>query len=101
MAVGPAADGDSQGVAVGEVDLGLAARWVLLREVDLLIRPVEARLLSLSKGPGRARHQRSCVVSDGSGPHYHFRADRSLIPAPTTAVCCVFPSILFCLKGGM
>ena len=41
VAVAPAADADSQGVAVGEVDLGLAARWMLLGEVDLLIRPVE------------------------------------------------------------
>ena len=39
--VGSASDGDSQGVAVGEVDLGLAARWMLLGEVDLLIRTIE------------------------------------------------------------
>ena len=39
--VGSASDGDAQGAAVGEVDLGLAARWVLLGEVNLLIRPVE------------------------------------------------------------
>ena len=41
VAVGPAADGDSQGVAVGEVDLGLAARWMLLGEVDLPVRTVQ------------------------------------------------------------
>ena len=41
VAIGPAADGDSQGVAVGEVDLGLSARGMLLGEVDLLVRTVE------------------------------------------------------------
>ena len=41
MAVGPADDGDSLGVAVVEIDPGLAARWIILGEVDLLIRPVE------------------------------------------------------------
>ena len=41
VAVGPAADGDSQGVAVGEVDLGLAARWMLLGEVDLPVWTVQ------------------------------------------------------------
>ena len=42
MPVGPAADGDAQGVAAGEVDLGLPARWMLLGEVDLLVRTVES-----------------------------------------------------------
>ena len=41
VAVGPAADGDSQGVAVGEVDMGLPGRWMLFGEVDLLIWTVE------------------------------------------------------------
>ena len=41
VAVAPAADGYSQGVAVGEVELRLPARWMLLGEVDLLIRTVE------------------------------------------------------------
>ena len=138
VAVGPAADGDSLGVTVGEVDLGLAARWMLLGEVDLLIRPVDTRqscnrrcrvrswdalnrpgnfssshsiiVVALSrgsisssqtpsKGSGRVRHLHSCLVSDGSGPHCHFRADRSLIPATAAAVCCFFPSILFCLNS--
>ena len=36
---------------------------------------------------------------DGSGPHCHFCADRSLIPATAAAVCCCFPSILFCLNS--
>ena len=39
--VGPAADGYSQGIAVGEVDLGLAPRRMLLGEVDLLLRTVK------------------------------------------------------------
>ena len=42
MSVGPAADVDSQGVAVGEVDLGLPARGMLLGEVDFLVRTVES-----------------------------------------------------------
>ena len=42
VAIGPAADGYSQGVAVGEVGLGLPARWMLLGEVDFLVRPVES-----------------------------------------------------------
>ena len=42
MPVGPATDGDAQGVAVGEIDLGLAARWMLLGEVDFLVRSVES-----------------------------------------------------------
>ena len=42
VAIGPAADSDSQGVAVGEVNLGLPARGMLLGEVDLLVRPVES-----------------------------------------------------------
>ena len=41
VAVGAAADGDPQGVAVGEVQLGLAARGMLLGEVDLLVRAVQ------------------------------------------------------------
>ena len=41
VAVAPAADGYSQGVAVSEVELRLPARWMLLGEVDLLIRTVE------------------------------------------------------------
>ena len=41
VAAGPAADGDSQGVKVDEVELVLAARWMLLGEVDLLVRTVE------------------------------------------------------------
>ena len=40
VAVGLASDGDSQGVAVVEVDLGLTSRGMLLREVDFLVRPV-------------------------------------------------------------
>ena len=41
VAVAPAPDGDSQGVTVGEVDLGLATRWMLLGEVDLLVRAIQ------------------------------------------------------------
>ena len=41
VAVTPAADGYSQRVAVGAVELRLAARWMLLGEVDLLVRTVE------------------------------------------------------------
>ena len=41
VAIGPAADSDSQGVAVGEVDLRLPARRMLLGEVDFLVRTVE------------------------------------------------------------
>ena len=41
VAEAPAADGYSQKVAVGEVELRLPARWMLLGEVDLLLRPVE------------------------------------------------------------
>ena len=41
VAVGAAAYGDPQGVAVGEVQLGLAPRGMLLGEVDLLVRAVE------------------------------------------------------------
>ena len=39
--VGLASDGHSQGAAMGEVKLGFPARWMLLREVHLLIRTVE------------------------------------------------------------
>ena len=42
VAIRPAADSDSQGVAVGEVQLGLAARRMLLGEIDLLVRAVES-----------------------------------------------------------
>ena len=42
VAIGLAADGDAQGVAVGEVGLGLPARWMLLGEVDFLVRTVES-----------------------------------------------------------
>ena len=51
VAVGPAADGDSQGVAVGEVDLGLAARRMLLGEVDLLVGAIESAPPELVEGP--------------------------------------------------
>ena len=36
---------------MGEVDLGLAARWMLLGEVDLLVRPVERSPTELVEGP--------------------------------------------------
>ena len=39
------------------------------------------------------------LVSEGNGPHCHFRADRSLIPAMAAAVCCLFPSICLCLSN--
>ncbi len=52
-----------------------------------------------SKGSGRVRHQRSCLVSDGNGPSCHLRADRTHIPAFAAAVSCVFPSISFCLHS--
>ena len=42
VAIGPPADGHPQGVAVGEVQLGLAARGMLLGKVDLLVRAVES-----------------------------------------------------------
>ena len=51
VAVGPAADGDSQGVAVGEIQLGLAARRMLLGEVDLLVKAVKIAPLELVEGP--------------------------------------------------
>ena len=41
VAVGPPADGHSQGVAMGEVQLGLAAWRMLLGEVHFLNGPVE------------------------------------------------------------
>ena len=41
VAVGAAADGDPQRVAVGEVQLGLPPRGMLLGEVNLLVRAVE------------------------------------------------------------
>ena len=52
-----------------------------------------------SKGSGRVRHQRSCLVSDGNGPSCHLRAERTHIPAFAAAVSCVFPSISFCLNS--
>ena len=51
VAIGPAADSDSQGVAVGEVQLGLAARGMLLGEINLLVRAVESAPPELAEGP--------------------------------------------------
>ena len=51
VAVGSATDGDSQGVAVGEVDLGPPARWMLRGEVDPLIRTVERTPPEFVEGP--------------------------------------------------
>ena len=51
VAVGSAADGDSQGIAACEVDLGLQARWMLLWEVDLVVRTVECTPPELVEEP--------------------------------------------------
>ena len=51
VAVGPAAGGDSQGVAVGEVDLGLTARRMLLGEAGLLVGAIESDPPELVEGP--------------------------------------------------
>ena len=44
-----------------------------------------------SKGSGRVRHRRS--VSEGNGPHCHFRADRSSPPWPPPSVVSFLPSV--------
>ncbi len=49
--VGSSANGDSLGVAVGEVDLGLAARWMLLGEVDLPVWTVQCSPPEPVEGP--------------------------------------------------
>ena len=41
VAMGLASDGHLQGVAVGEVDLGLPSRWMFLGEVHLLVRTMQ------------------------------------------------------------
>ena len=122
VAVAPAADGYSQRVAVGEVELRLAAWWMFLGEMDLLLRTVECPHPELTEGhsiivvalslpaasprsrgrisscqtpskcSGRVRHRRSCLVSEGNGPPGHFRADRSLIPAMAATICLLFLS---------
>ena len=52
-----------------------------------------------SKGSGRVRQVRSCLVSEGNGPLCHFRAERTQIPAWAAAVSWVFPSISFRLNN--
>lgn len=41
---------------------------------------------TFANGSGRVRQVRGSFVSDGSGPAFHFRALRSLIPAAAAAV---------------
>ena len=56
--MGLAGDGHPQGTAVGEVDLGLPPRGMLLGEVDLLVRTVRARQSC----------NRRCMVRTWEGP---------------------------------
>lgn len=47
---------------------------------------------------GRVRQARAFLVSDGSGPAFHFRALRTDMSAVAAAVSCVFSIMSFCLN---
>ena len=52
-----------------------------------------------ANGSGLLLHLRlAFLLSDGSDPRCHFLADLSLMAADAAAVCCLFPSINFCLS---